>query len=168
MAGRAGKTRMVDMVNDASAAPAGGTGQRVGWAGLACGLLALAVALLPSWVAPLYDPPTKPLHERAVDWVGQLRDEAAGVVGARPTPPPPQEAPNAWRDPRITLVALLLAFAALACGAVAFVRREHPRIVASAVALGAGAIASEHLVTAVMVLLVAVTAVVLAAWARRA
>ncbi len=140
-----------------------------GGVGLACGLLALAVALLPSWVAPLYDPPTRPLHERAVDWVGQLRDQAAGAVGARPAPPPPpEEAPNAWRDPRLALASLLLAFAALACAAVAFVRREDARVVASAVALGAGAIASQHLVTALMVLLVALTAVALAAVARRA
>jgi len=140
----------------------------VGGVGLACGLLALAAALVPSWIAPLYEPPATPLHERAAEWIGQLRDYATGKTDAEVGSPPVPAVSNPWRSPRLAVAALLLAFAALACAAVAFVRREDARVVACTVALGAGAIASASLVTAVMVLLVSLTAVVLAALARRA
>ncbi len=137
-----------------------------GGLGLACGLLALAAALLPSWVAPLYDPPPRPLQERAADWVDRLRDYATGP--SAPERPAAPEPTNPWRSPRLDLASLLLAFAALALAAIAFVRREDSRVVACDVALGAGAVAAHSLVTALMVLLVALTAVVLAAVARRA
>jgi hypothetical protein len=137
-----------------------------GGLGLACGLLALAAALLPSWVAPMYDPPPRPLQQRAADWVDLLREYATGLPAADP---PPAPAPtNPWRSPRLELAGLLLAFAALALAAIAFVRREDARVVACSVALGAGAVASHSLITAMMVLLVALTAVVLAAVAGRA
>lgn len=136
--------------------------------GLACGLLALAAALLPSWVAPLYDPPPRPLQEQAADWAEWLRGYATGPSGTVPPPQPAPPATNPWRSPRLALAGLLLAFAALALAAIAFVRREDARVVACTVALGAGAVASHSLVTAMMVLLVAMTAVVLAAVARRA
>ena len=139
----------------------------IGGLGLTCGLLALAASLLPSWVAPFYDPPAKPLPTRASEWLGQLRDyatRAAEPEGGAGQP----AAPNPWRSPRLSVASLLLAFAALACAAIAFVRREDTRTVACTVALAAGAMAGYSLVTAMMVLLVALTAVVLAAVGRRA
>jgi hypothetical protein len=139
----------------------------VGWLGLACGLLALAASLVPAWVAPLYDPPAKPLPTRASEWLGQLRDYAMGAEGDGGAIPPPV-ATNPWRSPRLSVASLMLAFAALVCAAIAFVRREDTRMVACTVALGAGAMAGYSLVTAMMVLLVALTAVVLAAVGRRA
>jgi hypothetical protein len=143
-------------------------GDPFGWAGLAAGLLALAIALLPGWVAPLYDPPAKSIHRQAADWLGRLKDQAAEAVGGDPaSPPPPGEAPNPWRDPRIALGALLLGFAALALAAVAFARCEGPRVTTCALTLGAGAIATEYLLTALVILVFAVTAVALAAVARR-
>lgn len=138
-----------------------------GWLGLTCGLLALAASMLPGWMAPFYDPPTRPLTSRASEWLGQLRDYATGTDpdgAARQVPPPT----NPWRSPGLAVTSLLLAFVALACAAIAFVRREDTRMVACTVALGAGAMAGYSLVTAMMVLLVAMTAVVLAAVGRRA
>jgi hypothetical protein len=138
-----------------------------GWVGLICGLLALAASLMPAWVAPFYDPPPRPLPSRASEWLGQLRDYALGAdpeSGVRQPPVPT----NPFRSPWLSVASLLLAFAALACAAIAFVRREDARMVACTVALGAGAMAGYSLVTAMMVLLVALTAVVLAAVGRRA
>jgi hypothetical protein len=140
----------------------------IGGLGLTCGLLALAASLLPSWVAPFYDPPAKPLPTRASEWLGQLRDYATRAAEPEGAARQPAAAPNPWRSPRLSVASLLLAFAALACAAIAFVRREDTRTVACTVALGAGAMAGYSLVTAMMVLLVALTAVVLAAVGRRA
>lgn len=139
-----------------------------GWVGLACGLVSLAVALVPAWVAPLYDPPSKALSEYATDWLGQLKDQAAAATGMAPEPVVPELPPNPWRDPRFALGALLLGFGALTMAAIGFARREDPRVVACALTLGAGAIATERLLTALMILLFALVAVALVAVARRA
>jgi hypothetical protein len=127
-----------------------------GWAGLACGVCALGLALLPGWVAPLYDPPAKAIPQQAADWLGELKDKTVAAMRMESAPPPPVEFRNAWRDPRIVLGSLLLGFAALVLGIVAFVRHEDQRMVACAVALAAGAIAGTHFLTAVMVLAFAV------------
>jgi hypothetical protein len=142
-------------------------GDGYGWAGFAAGLLAVALALLPGWIAPLYDPPSRSLPTQAADWLGRLRDQAAEAVGGQAVPPPSDAPPNRWRDPRIALASLLLGFAALALAATAFARRESARVTACAVALGAGAIAGEYLFTALVILIFAGTAVALAAGARR-
>src|SRR4029453_7468407 len=143
------------------------SGGGYGWAGFAAGLLAVALAVLPGWIAPLYAPPSRSLPTQAADWLGRLRDQAAQAVGAPPGPPPSDAPPNPRRDPRIALASLLLGFAALALAATAFARRESARVTACAVALGAGAIAAEYLFTALVILLFAGTAVALAAGARR-
>jgi amino acid transporter len=137
--------------------------QHFGWAGLAFGMLALALAILPGWVAPLYDPPSKPIPQQAADWLGELKDKTVAAIRMESVPPPPSEFHNPWRDPRIVLGSLLLAFAALVLGIIAFVRHEDQRMVACAVALAAGAIASAHLLTAVMILAFAVLVGVLLA-----
>jgi hypothetical protein len=136
-------------------------------AGLICGLLALGVALLPAWVAPLYDPPVKPFQQRAAEWLRQLGEQATGGPDVATGSEGDTGGGNPWRSPRLTLAASLLAFAALVCAAVAFVRREEPRAVACGVALAAGAIASEHLLTSILVLAFAITAATLARLARR-
>lgn len=126
--------------------------QYFGWAGLTFGVLALAVALLPGWVAPLYDPPSKAIPQQAADWLSDLKDKTVAAIRMESVPPPPLEPRNPWRDPRIMLGASFLAFAALVLGIIAFVRHEDQRLVACAVALAAGAIAGSHLLTAVMML----------------
>jgi hypothetical protein len=130
--------------------------QYFGWTGLAFGVLALALAILPGWIAPLYDPPSKPIPQQAADWLGELKDKTVAAIRMDSVPPPPSEFRNPWRDARVVLGSLLLAFTALVLGIIAFVRHEDQRMVACAVALAAGAIAGAHFLTAVMVLAFAV------------
>jgi hypothetical protein len=127
-----------------------------GWSGLIIGLLALALGLLPGWIAPLYDPPTKPIPQRAADWLGELKDKAMSAIRAEPPAPPPPEQRSFWRDPRLTLWSLLLGFSALLLGIVSFVRHEDQRLVACTIALGAGTISTQYFLTAVMILTFAV------------
>ncbi|HTS54977.1 MAG TPA: hypothetical protein VMH26_17025 [Burkholderiales bacterium] len=142
---------------DASAKPTRRRAPRYfGWAGLGFGVVALALALLPGWVAPMYDPPSKPLQQQAADWLGQLKDQTVTAIGMAPASPPAPESHNAWRDRRISIASLVMGFIALVLGIVAFVRHEDQRMVACAVALAAGAIAAEHFLTAVMILAFAV------------
>ncbi len=131
--------------------------QFCGWSGLALGILALGLALLPGWIAPIYDPPSRPIQQKAADWVGELKDKAIAAIRMESAPPPPPaEAGNPWRNPRVKLASLVLGFSALVLGILAFVRHEDQRMVACAVALGAGAIAAEYLLTAAMILAFAV------------
>jgi len=125
---------------------------RCGWSGLTLGLIALALALLPAWIAPLYDPPSKPIPQRAVDWLSELKDKAAAAIRMEAPPPPAPEQRSLWRDPHIGVFALVLAFAALVLGIVAFVRHEDQRLMACAIALGAGTISSQYFLTAVLIL----------------
>src|ERR1043165_7608605 len=81
---------------------------RCGWSGLTLGLIALALALLPAWIAPLYDPPSTPLPPRAVDWLSELKDKAAAAIRMEPPPPPAPERRSLWRDPHIGVFALVL------------------------------------------------------------
>ncbi len=62
-----------------------------GWAGLAFGVVALGLALLPGWVAPLYDPPSKPIPQQAADWLGELKDKTVAAIRMESVPPPPPE-----------------------------------------------------------------------------
>lgn len=147
------------LTNDASrrAGSARSEGQRrgaqvFGWSALAFGVLALALGLLPSWIAPLYDPPSRAITQRATDWVSEIKDKAMAALRAEPALPEPAEQRNFWRDPRIGVSALLFAFAALVLGVVAFVRHEDQRLVACSVALSAGTICAQYFVTALLIL----------------
>jgi hypothetical protein len=140
-------------------APATATSARrhyCGWSGLILGLLALALGLLPGWIAPLYDPPSKPIPQRAVDWLGELKDKAVGAIRMEPPAPPPPEQRSFWRNPHIAVWSLLFGFAALVLGIVAFVRHEDQRLVACAIALAAGTVCAQYFVTAVMIIIFAV------------
>jgi hypothetical protein len=132
--------------------PPPGTTSRLGWIGLAVGLISVTLALIPAWIAPLYDPPSRPIPQRASDWLGEIKDQAVAAIKLESSPPPPPELKNGWRDPRIGVTSLLLGFSALAFGILAFVRHEQQRLVACAIALGAGAIAAQHILTAALIL----------------
>lgn len=123
-----------------------------GWSGLATGILALTLALLPGWIAPVYDPPSRPIQQKAADWMGDLKDKALAAIRLEPAPQPPAEYHNPWRDRRIALASLIFGFIALILGIISFVRHEDQRLVACAVALGAGAIAAEYFLTAAVIL----------------
>jgi hypothetical protein len=127
-----------------------------GWAGLCLGILALSLALLPGWIAPIYDPPAKPIQQKATDWLEELKEKTVAAIRMESVPPPPAVPGNPWRDRRVALASLLSAFLALVAGVLSFVRHEEQRLVACAVALGAGAIAAQYLLTAAIILAFAV------------
>ena len=127
-----------------------------GWAALLLGIVALAFALLPGWIAPMYDPPAKPIEQKAADWLGELKDKAAAAIRMESLPPPSAEVKNPWRSPRIALTSLILGFGALVLGILAFVRHEDQRMVACSIALGAGAISAQFILTAALILAFAV------------
>jgi hypothetical protein len=123
-----------------------------GWSGLAIGIAALALGLRPGWIAPSFDPGPKPIPQRASDWLGELKDRAAAAIRMEPPPQPPVEVRNPWRDQRLALTSLIFGFLALVLGVLAFVRHEDQRMVACSVALGAGAIAAQYFMTALLIL----------------
>jgi hypothetical protein len=123
---------------------------------MAFGVLSLALGLLPGWIAPLYDPPSKPIPQRAADWVGELKDKAMAAIRAEPPPAPAPDQRSAWREPRVAVWSLVLAFTALMLGIISFVRHEDQRLVACSIALGAGTICSQYLLTAMLILAFAV------------
>jgi hypothetical protein len=115
-------------------------------------VLALALGLLPPWIAPLYDPVPKPVVQRATDWLGELTDKTMSALRSEPTTSLPLEQHNGWRDPRIAVSSLLFAFTALVLGIVAFVRHEDQRLVACSVALSAATICAQYFLTALLIL----------------
>ena len=133
-------------------------GREFGWAGLAVGIMALALALLPGWISPATEPVPGGWESSWVAWLGR---HALGM------PPAAQEtdpatAPHPWRE-RIATTSAVLGFAALVLGIVSFVRREDARLTGSCVGVAAGAIATQHPFTAILVMFFAVlTSAVLA------
>ena len=127
-----------------------------GWTALLLGIVALGLALLPGWIAPMYDLPSKPIEQKAADWLSELKDKAAAAIRMEPLPPPSAEVRNPWRSPRIALTSLVLGFSALVLGILAFVRHEEQRMVACSIALGAGAISAQFILTAALILAFAV------------
>ena len=122
-----------------------------GWLGLAAGLVALALALLPGWIAPIYAPPVKPIEQSAMDWMGEIKDRVVGAIKSEPVASPPPAPQEIWKK-RAALSSLLIGFAALLLGILAFVRREEARLTACAVALGTGAIAAQFIFTALLII----------------
>lgn len=123
--------------------------QMFGVLGLAVGLLALALTLLPPWIEDYTRPPPKPVARAVIDTIGSLKDRVVGAFSseAPPAPPPVLEVVQT----RSAFIALLAGFAALVFGIVAFVRREDARLTAVSIALGAGAIAAQHTLTAALI-----------------
>jgi len=126
-----------------------------GWLGLALGLVALGLALLPGWIAPIYAPPAKPIEQSAVDLMGAVKDRVIGAIKSEPVVLPPPAPQEIWQK-RAGLTSLVTGFAALVLGILAFVRREEPRLTACAFALGTGAIAAQFIFTALLILAFAV------------
>ena len=126
-----------------------------GWLGLASGLVALGLALLPGWIAPVYAPPAKPIEQSAIDLMSTVKDRVVGAIKSEPVPLPPPPPQEIWQK-RAGLTSLLAGFTALVLGVLAFVRREEPRLTACAIALGTGAIATQFIFTALLILAFAV------------
>ncbi|MBX9633273.1 MAG: hypothetical protein K2X67_22315 [Burkholderiales bacterium] len=124
--------------------------QMFGVLGLAVGLLALALTLLPPWIEDYTRPPPKPVARAVLDTIGSLKDRVVGAFSSE-TPPVPAPPVIEVVQTRSAFVALLAGFAALVFGIIAFVRREDARLTAVSIALGAGAIAAQHTLTAALI-----------------
>lgn len=124
--------------------------QTCGVSGLAAGLVALALTLLPPWIDDYIKPPPKPVARAVLDTVGSLKDRIVGAFSTE-TPPPPPAPEREVLQTRSAFIGLLSGFAALVFGIVAFVRREDARLTAVSIALGAGAIAAQHILTAAVI-----------------
>jgi len=68
-----------------------------GWLGLALGLVALGLALLPGWIAPIYAPPAKPIEQSAVDLMGAVKDRVIGATKSEPVALLPPAAQDIWQ-----------------------------------------------------------------------
>ncbi len=132
-------------------------GREFGWAGLAVGIFALGLALLPGWVSP----ETEPVSGWESGWIAWVGRRALGLPPASQATDP-ASAPSVWRQ-RIATTSAVLGFAALVLGIISFVRREDGRLTGSCVGVAAGAIATQHPFAALMIMLFAVlTSAVLA------
>lgn len=125
--------------------------QTFGVLGLSAGLAALALTLLPAWIADYTEPPPKPVARAMLDSIDSLKDRVVGAFSSEPAPLPPAPVREIART-RSAFVALIAGFCALVFGIVAFVRREDARLTAVSVALGTGAIAAQHLLTAGLIM----------------
>jgi len=132
-------------------------GREFGWAGLAVGIFALALALLPGWISPEAEPVTG-WENGWITWLGR---RAVGLPPAQ-EPADAASAPSTWRQ-QIAAASAVLGFAALVLGILSFVRREDARLTGSCVGVAAGAIATQHPFTAILIMIFAVlTSAVLA------
>jgi hypothetical protein len=122
-----------------------------GWVGLAVAILALGLALLPGWVSPASDPELASGQSGWVTWFGRR------MFGMSDAPAPPEITTPAspWRR-RLGSTAAVLGFVALVLGIVSFARHEEARLTGSCVGVASGAIATQHPLTAVMIMAFAV------------
>jgi hypothetical protein len=115
---------------------------RFGRVGVVVGLIGLAVAVLSLWVLPMIFPP-KPLEQVVVETARNIRDRAVSAArGVEQPAPRVSDEADVWYKVS-TIAALALGLAAIALGAVSFLRREDLRYAGTAAALGVGAIAFE-------------------------
>jgi len=118
--------------------------------------------LLPPWIDDYTKPPPKPVARAVLDTVGSLKDRIVGAFSTA-TPPPPAPEQEILQT-RSAFFGLLTGFAALVFGIVALVRREDAHLAAVSIALGAGAIAAQHILTAAVIVGFAVLTTWVLAW----
>jgi hypothetical protein len=117
-----------------------------GWVGLAVAILALGLALLPGWVSPASEPELAGGQSGWVTWFGRR------MFGMQDAPVPAEAAPpSTWRQ-RLATTAAVLGFVALVLGIVSFARHEGARLTGCCVGVASGAIATQHLLTALLIM----------------
>ncbi|MBK5968794.1 MULTISPECIES: hypothetical protein [Thiorhodovibrio] len=126
--------------------------------GVVFGLLALGSALLHFWLGPLE--PTPPLDEVVAEQAVKIKARVVAKLtgeALQEKPEPRTRSLDAWID----VLTVSFGFVAIACGVIAFIRREDRRATASAVLLGVGAIGFQFLALAlgVIVLVILIAAV---------
>lgn len=126
--------------------------------GVVFGLLALGAALLHFWLGPLERTPPldEVVAEQALKIKARVLAKLTGAASQEP-PEPRTRSLDAWID----VLTVSFGFVAIACGVIAFIRREDKRATASAVLLGLGAIGFQFLALAlgVIVLVILIGAV---------
>jgi hypothetical protein len=124
-----------------------------GGVGAIVGMLALALAVLPTWVLPEIFPPP-PVENVIVDTASRLKQrviaKAQGVEYREMRAADPAEG---WSR-ACSIAAISLGLAAIGCAVFSFLRREPLRYAGTAAAIGAGAIAFEVAMLALGVLIV--------------
>jgi hypothetical protein len=118
-----------------------------GWTGLAIAILALALALLPGWVSPAAEPQLGSWESGWVAWFGR---RVLGMPPAGATAEPPA-ATSVWPQ-RLATTAAVLGFVALVLGIVSFARHERARLTGCCVGVASGAIATQHPLTALVIM----------------
>jgi hypothetical protein len=122
-------------------------GREFGWVGLAVGILALALALLPGWISPETEPVPGGWESGWAAWLGRRTLGLPPVAQATD----PATASGVWRQ-RLATTSAVLGFAALVLGIVSFVRREDARLTGCCVGVAAGAIATQHPLAALLIM----------------
>jgi hypothetical protein len=118
-----------------------------GWIGLAIAILALGLALLPGWVSPTTDPALGAGESGWAAWLGRR------MLGLPPASSPAESpaAANVWQQ-RFATTAAVLGFVALVLGILSFARHEKARLTGCCVGVASGAIATQHPLTALMIM----------------
>jgi hypothetical protein len=117
-----------------------------GWVGLAVAILALGLALLPGWVSPASEQELAGGQSGWVTWFGRR------MFGMQDAPVPAESAPpSTWRR-RLATTAAVLGFVALVLGIVSFARHEAARLTGCCVGVASGAIATQHPLTALLIM----------------
>jgi hypothetical protein len=133
-------------------------GREFGWLGLALGILALALALLPGWISPQTEAAAGGWESGWAAWLGRRTLGLPPVSQATD----PATASGVWRQ-QLATTSAVLGFAALVLGIISFVRREDARLTGCCVGVAAGAIATQHPFAALLIMAFAVlTSAVLA------
>jgi hypothetical protein len=117
-----------------------------GWVGLAVAILALGLALLPGWVSPAND------HELASGQSGWVTWFGRRMFGMQDPSAPAETTPaSPWRQ-RLATTAAVLGFVALVLGILSFARHEGARLTGCCVGVASGAIATQHPLTALVIM----------------
>jgi hypothetical protein len=121
-----------------------------GWIGLAVAILALSLALLPGWVSPAPAPEPGSGEGSWLAWLGSRMLHVPQISQA-PIPPDVTTAAGVCRQ-RLATDAAVLGFVALVLGIVSFARYENARLTGCCVGVASGAIATQHLLTALLIM----------------
>lgn len=126
--------------------------------GMLLGALALLAAIILPFAGPLERRPS--LEEAVAGRVAALRERTVAAIQGRPAPPALIQ--SAWDADRIARTATSgIGAVAIILGVIGFVRREDRRAALAAIGLGAGAVAFQMLVAAIVVVVVLVVLSVL-------
>ena len=132
---------------------------QLGSLGVLLGLIALAIAIFHFWLGPV-NTPEKPLSESLTEKTINLKESLQAKLKG-------EDEPNVGRENQIDInraiiiSSVTIAFLAIVCGVISFLKREELRYCASATVIGGSALAFHFIIVAIgsAVLLVLTVAV---------